>query len=396
LNINSFGGGTWAALERADFEEGRLDLFRQRDYFGNVLKRGQYFSTAKHTEAEFSVPETLPGVHCQCDGEARFIFHPGHASFGVHVRRVMQIPVVVGPELNEALIGRSSGWLEVIDHDAGKGDAAFIPATCIDECKALCIRHDFGGFCVVGGRAHFRAETGEALKTKLFARKGATFYIRDQEVQDVLFGFTGSEEEVHMFKFQLRDWISGTKSEELCANHTEIQHLERWASSYAQGSCARSQRIYHDFGPTIAQNICTRCAVNVWNRGCKGCGRHYCAKCIIQHVGSAPAVQWAFGDVLISSWSSTLCLDDATQEITALEGSRPIRIYVACAGKEPVKKDLGSPGEACAWLREYKQEDLDAEYHDAEEDIFEDPEDVQEATANSRSSVLPTDELVEY
>lgn len=64
----------------------------------------------------------------------------------------------------------SAGWLVVADMDVPGPDAAFVPATYLDECKALCLRHQFGGFCVFKGRAHFREEGGEKLKAKLTPR----------------------------------------------------------------------------------------------------------------------------------------------------------------------------------------------------------------------------------
>eukprot|EP00927_Polykrikos_kofoidii_P021276 TRINITY_DN20189_c0_g1_i2.p1 TRINITY_DN20189_c0_g1~~TRINITY_DN20189_c0_g1_i2.p1 ORF type:complete len:709 (-),score=122.81 TRINITY_DN20189_c0_g1_i2:9-2135(-) len=99
MNINSFGGGLWKAVDPARFADGLIDCFRQKRYIKNVLRRGLRFRTEKHERATFRIPARLPGVFCQYDGETRFIFQRDEGLEAMfHVRRVMQIPVVLGPE----------------------------------------------------------------------------------------------------------------------------------------------------------------------------------------------------------------------------------------------------------------------------------------------------------
>lgn len=101
MNVNSFGGGFWRASKPARFGDGLIDLFRQHCYIGNVLRRGRVYDTEKHPSATFFLPAQLPGVHCQIDGEARFLFHPQQRDAKLEFTRVMQIPVVLGPETQE-------------------------------------------------------------------------------------------------------------------------------------------------------------------------------------------------------------------------------------------------------------------------------------------------------
>jgi len=368
MNINSFGGGMWSADDPALYDDGRVDLFRQRDFFGNFMARGLRHQTRKHTRAFFQVPKEVPGIHCQVDGEARFVFHPGGKDFTLDVRRVMQIPVVIGPDGDRA-VGSSAGWVVVMDHDAGKKDAAFIPAASIEECKQLCIRHGFGGFCVHNGKAYFRAEAASELKKHLFFRRDATFYIRDERVNEAAFSFVGGEEKVRAFRRQLRRWVTGGLAAEFNASPEELKDLQRRTAAWAQGVCQRSRRIAIDLGSSVTSNICSICGSWCKNRGCKGCHRTFCGSCLDRHVRSAPAAWWMYADTGVTMgaispklnpvrWSSKFCLDDIITDIktTSVPG-RPITISISAKGGEDTEKTLSSGQEACGWLRSFRELD---------------------------------------
>jgi len=333
-----------------------------------VAKRGMRHNTEKHAQALFHVPGQLPGVHCQIDGEARFIFHPNADEFKLGVKRVMQIPVVLGPENREVAIGSSAGWHEVMNHDAGKEDAAFIPATSLDDCKELCLRWGFGGFCVYRGKAYYRAEPGTELKKKLFARAEATLYIRDEHAQAVQFNFMGDEDAQEAFKVHLRAWVDGSLASKLNATAAEVETLQRRSENYARGICARSQRILVHFGLTVAWCACAQCSETCKNRGCKGCRRTFCRRCLEIHIGNAPKVWWMYADAGVSQalaplarhnnlrWSSELCLDDAIQDIGATaDAERPILISIAA--RTTVEKTASNRQDACEWLRDFREKD---------------------------------------
>jgi len=372
MNVNSLGGGTISASNPASFDDGLLDFFRQKDLLGNLLSRGCHFNTSRHQMATFTVPDTHLGVYCQFDGEARYAFAPACGGFSLDVRQVMQIPVVMGPELQEVVLGATNGWLEVIDQDSGKEDAAFIPAKSLEECKELCIRHDFGGFCVYEGRAHFRAEEGSVLKEKLFPKKGATFFIRDESVMSVQFRFEGTEQDQAQFKSRLRKWVKGELNTEINATADEVQELQS-RSDNPEGTCLRARRIAQDFGMAPTRNDCAACGRLCFNWGCKGCKRNFCKSCLKKHVGTAPSVQWMYADAgfipLLGPfvaerdpvrWSAEACLDDAIEDMRhRCDAKRPILVYIIRQGTPQHKKNFKNAAATASWLIRYRDKDAE-------------------------------------
>jgi len=398
MNIDSIYAGIISATEKADFQDGRLDLFRQRDVIGNALRRGRKFVTQKTSRATFSVPPRLPGVHFQFDGESRFAFNPSNEGFEFEVRRVLQIPVVIGPAVNSEPILRSEGWLEVPDHDAGHDMEAMLPAVCINECKELCVRHNLFGFCVFNGKAYFRGDDSATLRGKLVPKPGATFYIREKSAEEVRFLFTGDAEEVQGFKERLVCWTSGKLASKMNAVSEEVSELEWCVQSYARGVCARSARSYVDLGHSVVLNRCATCARTCGNRRCKGCRRNFCWQCFLEHRETAPVLKWAYGSgnsedferqsrvsssfirSMFTWWSQGLCLDDCILEIENELGRRSknksttfrasisdwrnngnfnssVLVKIQADGEPETLKTFTDLEAARDWILEYRQED---------------------------------------
>lgn len=377
MNVNSYAGGLVGASDPAVFNDGLIDLFRQRSYLGNLLRRGNAYDTEKVTEAELCVPKELPGVHFQFDGEARFLFHPDAKDIRIKIKRVMQVPVVLGPDSQEVPMSACAGWLVVHDRFVAGTDAAFLPARSISECKEICVRHGFGGFCVLGGKAFFREEGTSALKERLAPKVGSSVYIRDKEAQEVTFNFKLPEEELPKFKRRLHRWVSGSLARSLNATEEECESLEWRSDNYAQGICARSARAYISFrrsskrergfgdGAILTFSQCAACQSSCGNWGCKGCRRSFCRKCFMKHRGDAPVVVWGYHDVgllesAFCSSSSELCLNDALEELFK-EGERtqgrPIKLKIFSNGQENERKRFEHAKLAHAWLEEFKEED---------------------------------------
>merc|ERR1712232_556266 len=199
-----------------------------------------------------------------------------------------------GPELKEKPICTSEGWLCAYDYDAPGVDTAFIPATWLDDCKQLCVRHGFGGFSVVGGQAHFRQGTKEALLESLVPKTGATFYIRDEAASDSRFTFEVGGEASSDFRRLLETWVSGNLAQQLNATPEEVEALQWRSDGYAQGICARSQRAYLNFRSASSKGMgddsmftfstqCADCGSSCGNWGCRGCRRPFCKKCFEKH-----------------------------------------------------------------------------------------------------------------
>lgn len=367
MNINSMSGGIWSAKDAALPDDGRLDLYRQRNYLKNVLRRGNRYKTEKHERAVIAVPGHLPGVHFQFDGEARFLFHPEGKDFEMEVMRVMQIPVVLGPGV-PASCRRKTGpsWVELQGQDADLPDAAFIPAVCLQECRDLCARHGLGGFCVRDGRAHFRAGAPSELLGRLVPCEGATFHLRDG-ADAAAFRFVGiGREDVADFRERLEAWASGQLVAEVNASASEIAELQVRSDAHARGVCRRSRRVHHDFGVDLCLNQCTSCGGACSNHGCRGCCRRFCGRCFPGHLGTAPNVEWMYGDAGLISvlarsnrlrWSSRLCLDDAISEMDAMAVARPIRVKLFASGTGDDERVLESAKGATAWLAELRDRD---------------------------------------
>lgn len=89
------------------FNDGMLDMYRFR--FSSILKNpGTHFQTDKKKDMllHFS-SEPGTGIFFQYDGEARFAFSPTAQDFSIYIRRVLTIPVILGPYYNRKLTGNA-------------------------------------------------------------------------------------------------------------------------------------------------------------------------------------------------------------------------------------------------------------------------------------------------
>jgi len=99
MNINSLAGGLIHAEEPADFSDGKVDIFKAKDVLTTAVVHQLKHNTERHLRAVFSVDNAVAaGVFAQYDGETRFLFQPAGQTARVHVRQVMQLPAVLGPE----------------------------------------------------------------------------------------------------------------------------------------------------------------------------------------------------------------------------------------------------------------------------------------------------------
>jgi len=88
------------------FNDGLLDMYRMRfkSYFKNP---GPNMQTDKRKDMTLTF-EAAPGkgIFVQYDGEARFVFNPTGEQFNIFIRKVLNIPVVMGPGAKESLTGK--------------------------------------------------------------------------------------------------------------------------------------------------------------------------------------------------------------------------------------------------------------------------------------------------
>merc|ERR1712060_865995 len=83
-----------------------LDMYRFR--FSSLLKNpGLRMQTDKKKDMllHFNTSEPGTGIFFQYDGEARFAFSPTSQDFSIYIRKVLTIPVVLGPYYNKKLTG---------------------------------------------------------------------------------------------------------------------------------------------------------------------------------------------------------------------------------------------------------------------------------------------------
>lgn len=95
------------------FNDGLLDMYRMRlkSYLKNPGKKMQ---TDKRKDMALTF-EAAPGkgIFVQYDGEARFAFSPTGEAFRIYIRKVLNIPVVIGPYAQESLTGNLNDGREV-------------------------------------------------------------------------------------------------------------------------------------------------------------------------------------------------------------------------------------------------------------------------------------------
>mmetsp|Transcript_3244 Transcript_3244/g.5306 ORF Transcript_3244/g.5306 Transcript_3244/m.5306 type:complete len:508 (-) Transcript_3244:168-1691(-) len=113
LNINSYGGGSFHAADRAGFTkrwcacgagrvaatpcDGKMDFFRTR-YARSNLKTGSTLQVDKRKSATFKFEAAQgKGIFMQYDGEGRFVFSPDGSAWRMDVQQVLRVPFVLGP-----------------------------------------------------------------------------------------------------------------------------------------------------------------------------------------------------------------------------------------------------------------------------------------------------------
>lgn len=87
------------------FGDGKMDMLRAKK--STVLRSpGATLQTDKKEDMTLSFSgKKGTGVFFQWDGEARFAFSPSGNRFNLHVRRILNVPVVLGPEFNPSISG---------------------------------------------------------------------------------------------------------------------------------------------------------------------------------------------------------------------------------------------------------------------------------------------------
>lgn len=380
FNINSYAGGVWTANDSALTDDGKLDMFRQKNFLANVLRRGRTYLTEKHAHAWFSIPGDLPGVHFQVDGEARLLFSPQSKTSTFKVPRVMQVPVVVGPESKMKAHPQQSllyKWNVFQNFAFAQRPTVEMPFESIAACKAHCIEKHYYGFCIADGISLFQDEIGHDSQSKWCSREGSTIYIVNIETQSAgkEFFFTLRGDELTKYHSVLYDWAGGQYGEQVRANADEVDLLQKRSDKYASGICARSTRIFcnlrgaakqHGDGSFISFTTCSICNAGCKLWGCKGCRRPFCQRCFSKHRGSAPSIYWSYDDsspvtqALNLHQSNELCLKDAIDELSRATGSsstRPVKLTIRYGGKVPETKIFKTTLEAVRWIQHVKEHD---------------------------------------
>uniref|UniRef100_A0A7S2ILJ2 Uncharacterized protein n=1 Tax=Zooxanthella nutricula TaxID=1333877 RepID=A0A7S2ILJ2_9DINO len=118
LNINWQGGmahgadrgPTFApcgdAREPAKFNDGKVDMYRMK--YTSPLRMGGMTRKTDKQEGPMSVSYSGgrgKGVFFQWDGEARFAFSPTGEPFSIDVRKILNLPVVLGPGYDAKVTG---------------------------------------------------------------------------------------------------------------------------------------------------------------------------------------------------------------------------------------------------------------------------------------------------
>eukprot|EP00416_Gambierdiscus_australes_P025604 CAMPEP_0171069180 /NCGR_PEP_ID=MMETSP0766_2-20121228/8994_1 /TAXON_ID=439317 /ORGANISM="Gambierdiscus australes, Strain CAWD 149" /LENGTH=687 /DNA_ID=CAMNT_0011525547 /DNA_START=32 /DNA_END=2095 /DNA_ORIENTATION=+ len=100
-----FGRSAIGAREPVRFNDGLLDMYRWK--FKSLLKNpGPVLQTDKRRDLFLTFTgEKGKGVFFQWDGEARFAFSVSGEPFHMHIRKVLTVPVVLGPFLNSRRSG---------------------------------------------------------------------------------------------------------------------------------------------------------------------------------------------------------------------------------------------------------------------------------------------------
>jgi len=102
------------------FNDGFMDMYRWK--FMSILKNpGLRIQTDKKKDLLLTFKgQKGKGVFFQWDGEARFAFSASGNPFNIYIRRVLSVPVVLGPFLNTSLTGDLDNGREVSFEFAGE------------------------------------------------------------------------------------------------------------------------------------------------------------------------------------------------------------------------------------------------------------------------------------
>lgn len=104
------------------FNDGKIDMFRWK--FASFFKNpGTTMQTDKKEDMllSFSSGSSSKGIFFQWDGESRFAFNPMGADFQIFIRKVLSVPVVIGPWVDTRLTGSLDNGNPVRFEFCGKG-----------------------------------------------------------------------------------------------------------------------------------------------------------------------------------------------------------------------------------------------------------------------------------
>lgn len=105
-------GASDEVRQPAKFNDGRMDMYRLK--FRSVLKSlGPRYQTDKKKQMKLTYKGSKgQGLFIQWDGEARFAFSPTGEPFDINIRKVLNIPVVIGPQHDTKRTGSLLGAKE--------------------------------------------------------------------------------------------------------------------------------------------------------------------------------------------------------------------------------------------------------------------------------------------
>ncbi|CAK9092701.1 Hypothetical protein SCF082_LOCUS43616 [Durusdinium trenchii] len=97
--------GCCASRQPVTFNDGKIDMFRWK--FASFFKNpGVTMQTDKKEDMLLTFSAGAgKGVFFQWDGESRFAFNPKGEDFQIFIRKVLNVPVVIGPWVNTGLTG---------------------------------------------------------------------------------------------------------------------------------------------------------------------------------------------------------------------------------------------------------------------------------------------------
>jgi len=98
-------GRLTSSREPAKFNDGHIDMYRA-NFMSAVKNPGVRLQTDKKKEMTLTCKRSEgKGIFFQWDGEARFAFSPSGQPFSINVRKVLNVPVVLGPFYDPKVTG---------------------------------------------------------------------------------------------------------------------------------------------------------------------------------------------------------------------------------------------------------------------------------------------------